>query len=106
MLVSLAESILAGGSYLAHQDALREDRAGQVLRAVAKGPAPETGSQLLPRFSPRRCQAVAAKLARTVVEPDPTVGLADGAPVTMDLDSTMTEVSGGLKMEFPGRESS
>jgi hypothetical protein len=97
LLVCLAESILAGGSHLAHLDPLREDEAGRVLRAVAEVPAPETASQLLPRFTERQCQAVVAELARAGVELDRMLGLPEGKPVTLDLDSTNTEVHGEQK---------
>ena len=75
LLVCLAESILAGGSHLAHLDPLREDEAGRVLRAVAEVPAPETVSQLLPRYTQRQCQAVVTELARAGVELDRMLGL-------------------------------
>ena len=97
LLVCLAESILAGGSHLAHLDPLREDGAGRVLRAVAEIPAPETVSQLLPRYTQRQCQAVVTELARAGVELDRMLGLPEAAPVTLDLDSTNTEVHGGQK---------
>ena len=95
LLVSLAESMLAGGSQLAHLDSLREDEAGRVLPAVAQVPAPETASQLLPRFTVRQCQGVVAELARAGVELDRMLGLSQQGPVTLDLDSTTTEVYGG-----------
>ena len=97
LLVSLAESIRAGGSHLAHLDSLREDEAGRVLRAVAEVPAPETASQLLPRFSERQCQKVVGELARSGVELDRMLGLLEQDPVTLDLDSTATEVYGRQK---------
>ena len=97
LLVSLAESMLAGGSHLAHLDSLREEAAGQVLRAVAEVPAPETASQLLPRFTVRQLRAVVAEFARAGVELDRALGLPQEEPVTLDLDSTTTEVFGGQK---------
>ena len=99
LLVCLGESILAGGSHLAHLDPLREDEAGRVLRAVARVPAPETASQLLPRFTQRRLEAVVAELAQAGVELDRMLGLPEQDPVTLDLDSTTTEVHGELKEE-------
>jgi hypothetical protein len=62
-LLSLAESMLAGGNHPVYLGPLRADEAGQVLQAVAEVPAPETVSQLLPRFMVRQCQA-GAELAR------------------------------------------
>lgn len=97
--MSLAESILAGGSHLAHLDPLREDEAGRVLRGVAEVPAPETASQLPPRFTQRHCQAVVAELAGAGVEMDRLLGLSEQDPVTPDLDSTTTEVYGMQKEE-------
>jgi hypothetical protein len=99
LLVCLAESMLAGGSHLAHLDSLREDEAGRVLRAVAEVPAPETASQLLPRFVVRQLQAVVAELARAGVELDRMLGLGQNDPVTLDLDSTTTEVHGRQKQD-------
>ena len=97
--MSLAESILAGGGHLAHLDPLREDEAGRVLRAVAEVPAPETAGQLLPQFTQRHCQAVVAELAGAGVEMDRLLGLSEQDPVTLDLDSTTTEVYGMQKEE-------
>jgi hypothetical protein len=97
LLVSLAESMLAGGSHLVHLDSLRLDEAGRVLRTVAEVPAPETASQLLPRFMVRQLQAVVAELARAGVELGRMPGLPQNDPMTLDLDSTTTEVYGGQK---------
>ena len=101
LLVSLAESMLAGGSHLAHLDSLREDEAGRVLRTVAEVPAPETASQLLPRLMVRQLQAVVAELARAGVELDRMLGLPQDDQVTLDLDSTTTEVYGGRRRTPP-----
>ena len=64
---------------------------------MAEVPAPETASQLLPRFMVRQLQAVAAELARDGVELDRMLGRPQNDPVTLDLDSTPTEVYGGQK---------
>jgi hypothetical protein len=94
---------------LAHLDSLREDGAGRVLRTVAEVPAPETASQLRPRFMVRQLQAVVAELARAGVELDRMLGLAQHDPVTLDLDSTTTEVHGGQQEDatynYEGRRS-
>lgn len=107
--MSLAESMLAGGSHLAHLDQLREEEAGSQLRAVTEVPALETASQLLPRFTVRQCQAVVAELARSGNELDRMLGLVADEWVTMDLDSTPTEVSGRQKedavYDYEGRSS-
>lgn len=76
---------------------MREDEAGRSLRAVAKVPAPETASQLLPRFTGGQCQAVVAELTGAGSELDRMLGLAAEEWVTMDLDSTATEVYGRQK---------
>lgn len=40
LMVSLAETVMAGGDHLVHLDQLRSDLAGAELRAVAATPAP------------------------------------------------------------------
>jgi hypothetical protein len=94
LLVSLAESMLAGGDHLVHLDVLRQDRAGEQLRAIAKPPAPTTAGQLLNRLDPQQRQAAVAALAEVGNQIDRHLGLPVGAPVTLDLDSTATEVYG------------
>jgi hypothetical protein len=66
---------------------------------VAEVPAPETASQLLPRFVVRQLQAAVAELARIGVELDRMLVLPEDQPVTLDLDSTTTEVHGRQKEE-------
>ena len=53
-VVSMAESVLAGGSHLSDVERLRADEAGASLRAVASPPAPSTAGQLFGRFALRQ----------------------------------------------------
>ena len=101
LLVSLAESMLAGGGPLAHLDPLREDGAGRVLRTVAEAPPPETASQLLPRRMVRQWQAVVAELAGAGVELDRMLGLPQEDQVTLDLDSPTSRVTGSRRRTPP-----
>ncbi|MGH7698580.1 MAG: IS1380 family transposase [Candidatus Dormibacteria bacterium] len=94
LLVSVAESILIGGDHLVHLDELRWDQAGASLRAVAEPPAPTTAGQLLPRFDQRQCRAAVGAMAEAGNHFDRHLGLPVEAPVTLDLDSTPTEVYG------------
>lgn len=97
LLVALAEMIAVGGDHLVHLDELREDEAGAELRAVGETPAPTTAGQLLRRLNARQCQAAVAELAKVGEEIDRQLGLTATAPVTLDLDSSDTEVYGRLK---------
>lgn len=94
LLVSVAESILIGGDHLVHLDELRQDRVGARLRAVAEPPAPTTAGQLLTRFTADQCRAAVAARAGIGNHFDRQLGLPVGGPVTIDLDSTHTEVYG------------
>lgn len=94
LLVSVAESILIGGDHLVHLDELRRDEAGAGLRAVAKPPAPTTAGQLLPRLGVRQCRAAVATMAAVGNRFDRHLGLAVEAPITIDLDSSGSEVHG------------
>jgi hypothetical protein len=94
LLVSVAESILIGGDHLVHLDELRRDQAGAVLRAVAEPPAPTTAGQLLPRLNQRHCRAAVQAIAEVGNHFDRELGLPVEGPVTLDLDSTATEVYG------------
>jgi hypothetical protein len=75
LLVSLAESMLAGGDHLVHLEVLRQDQAGEQLPAVAKTPAPTTAGQLLNRLDPRQRQAAVAALAEAGNQFDRHLGL-------------------------------
>lgn len=107
LLVALAESILAGGSHLAHLDVLRQDTAGAALRAVAAVPAPPTAGQLLRRFTRRQCHAAVATVAAAGNAFDAELGLDPHAPITLDGDATHTEVYGrqkeGAAFNYEGR---
>jgi hypothetical protein len=63
---------------------------------LGEAPAPTTAGQLLRRLSARQCQAAVAELAK-VGEDRPPAGADGGGPVTLDLDSSDTEVYGRLK---------
>src|SRR2546423_13983180 len=54
-VVSMAESVLAGGSHLSDVEALRADEAGASLRAGANPPAPPPAGQLFGRFKLPHC---------------------------------------------------
>jgi hypothetical protein len=97
LLVALAEMMAVGGDHLVHLDELREDEAGAELRAVGEVLAPTTAGQLMRRLNARQCQAAVTELARVGEEIDRELGLTAIAPVTLDLDSTDTEVYGRLK---------
>ena len=94
LLVALAEMIAVGGDHLVHLDELREDEASAELRAVGEALAPTTAGQLMRRLNARQCQAAVAELAKVGEEVDRQLGLTAMAPVTLDLDSSDTEVYG------------
>jgi hypothetical protein len=98
LLISLAEMLAVGGDHLVHLEELREDRAGAELRAAGKVPAPTTAGQLMRRLNARQCQAAVAELARIGDEVDRELGLTASGPVTLDLDSTDSEVYGRHKL--------
>jgi hypothetical protein len=93
-LVSVAETIAAGGSHLAHLEVVRGDDAGAQMRAVAETPPPTTAGQLLARFTISQCRAVVRELAVAGNQLDRQLGLPVAAPVTLDMDSTLSEVYG------------
>ncbi len=59
--------------------------------------APSTAGQLMRRLNARQCQVAVAELAKIGKEVDGEVGLTAPGPVTLDLDSSDTEVYGRLK---------
>ncbi len=93
-LVSVAETIAVGASHLAHLDLVRLDEAGAQVRAVAGTPPPTTAGQLLRRFGIWQCRAAVMELAVAGNELDRQLGLPVAAPVTLDMDSTLSEVYG------------
>jgi len=97
LLVALAEMMAVGGDHLVHLDELREDEAGAELRAVGEVLAPTTAGQLMRRLTARQCQVAVTELAKIGEEVDRQLGLTAMAPVTLDLDSTDTEVYGRHK---------
>jgi hypothetical protein len=99
VLAALAESMLAGGSHVMHLLLPREDEVGSVLRAVPNVPNPFTAYQLLQRFTPEQCRAAIAAVAAVGNLVDQDLGLDAAAPVTLDIDTTPTEVYGTQKEE-------
>jgi hypothetical protein len=97
LMVSLAETIMVGGDHLVHLDQLRGDLAGAELRAVAAAPAPTTAGQLLKRFRLGQSRAVVAAMAELGNRFDRQMGLSVKAPVTLDMDGTLSEVYGRHK---------
>src|SRR5215831_19060510 len=78
-------------------DQLRGDPAGAELRAVPAAPAPTTAGQLLKRFQAGQCRAVVSALAELGNRFDRQHELAVSAPVTLDMDGSLSEVYGRLK---------
>ncbi len=54
--------------------------------------APTTAGQLMRRLNARQCQSAVAELAKIAEEVDGELGLMASGPVTLDLDSSDTEV--------------
>ena len=107
LLVSLAETMMAGGNHLAHLEVLRQDAAGAGLRAVAETPAPTTAGQLRRRLTVAQLRAVLTATAEAGNVLDAELGLAAAARVTLDIDATTTEVYGrqkqGAAFNYEGR---
>ena len=97
LMVSLAETIMVGGDHLVHLDQLRGDLAGAELRAVAATPAPTTAGQLLKRLTLGQSRAVVVAMAERGNRFDRQHELPVSAPVTLDMDGTLSEVYGRLK---------
>jgi hypothetical protein len=95
-LVSVAESVFVGGDCLSDVEALRRDEAGAALRAVAEAPAPTTAGQYFRRFRLPDLWKVEEAVAEAGNALDRMLGLAPGV-VTLDADSTHTEVFGAAK---------
>ena len=97
--MSLAESIWAGCSHLAHLDPLREDEAGRVPRAVAGGARSGDRQPAAAAVHPAPLPGGGGRAGRGGVEMDRLLGLSEQDPVTLALDSTTTEVYGMQKEE-------
>ena len=95
-LVSMAESVLAGGSHLSDVERLRADGAGASLRAVANPPAPSTAGQLFGRFKLPDCWRLERASAEAANGLDEALGLGPGI-ITLDADSTTCETFGAKK---------
>jgi len=102
VMVSLAETMLAGGDFLCDLDHQREDTAGLRLRAVANVPASTTVIGLGKRFDEQtrahieRANAKLVKVAFGLLPKKRRTDLAAQRP-TIDLDPTDTEVYGRMK---------
>ncbi len=95
-VVSMAESVLAGGSHLSDVEALRADGAGASLRAVANPPAPSTAGQLFSRFKITDCWKLERASAEAANGLDKALGLKPGT-ITLDADSTTCQTFGAKK---------
>lgn len=95
-VVSMAESVLAGGSHLCDVGVLRADEAGASLRAVASPPAPSTAGQFFGRFALRDCRRLERASACAANGLDEALGLTPGT-VTLDADSTTCQTFGAKK---------
>ena len=95
-VVSMAESVLAGGSHLSDVEALRADEAGACLRAVANPPAPSTAGQLFSRFKITDCWKLERASAEAANGLDKALGLKPGT-ITLDADSTTCRTFGAKK---------
>ena len=102
VMVSLAETMLAGGDFLCDLDHQREDAAGLRLRAVPDVPASTTVIGLGQRFDERtrdhveRANAKLVKSAFALLPATRRASLVAQRP-TIDLDPTDTEVYGRMK---------
>ncbi len=92
LMVSLAETVMVGGDHLVHLDQLRGDLAGAELRAAAMPPAPTTASQLLKGFQVDQCRAVVAATSELGNHFSRQHELPVSAPVTLDMDGSLSEV--------------
>jgi hypothetical protein len=71
LMVSLAETVMAGGDHLVNLDQLRGDLAAAELRAVAAAPAPTTAGQALKRFGAVSPSTRASRVAASRSESNP-----------------------------------
>lgn len=105
LLVSLAETMLAGGDFMVDLDRQRTDAAGAVLRAVPAVPSSSTFRDLGKRFNPGVLAGVEEAngdlVARwfDVIDDERRQALMDVRP-TIDLDTTDVEVYGRQKEGF------
>jgi len=102
LVVSMAESMLAGGDFMCDLDTLRADTAGAVLRAVPDAPAPTTFIALARRFDAAAIgdlESAVGAMATTWFEtlPDARRQALAAVRPTVDLDPTDIEVYGRKK---------
>lgn len=98
LVVSLAESQLAGGDFFDDLKVLRADAAGAVLRAVAHAPAPQTALELASRFNLSHLRCVEVALSDAGAALDAQLGR-DPVWVTLDVDALPVEVYGRRKQD-------
>lgn len=112
VVVSMAESMIADGDFMADLDTLRADRAGAPLRAVEHPPAPTTFALAARRFDGAALQALESAMAAVVgawftLLPAPRRALLEATRPTIDLDGTDVEVYGtkkqGVAWNYEGR---
>ena len=105
VILSLVESILAGGDFLCDVDTRRADTAGSAVRAVACPPASPTIIGLTKRFTATQIagleQANATLIARAwaALPAKRRTAVAETRP-TLDIDPTDVEVYGPKKQGF------
>jgi len=97
LAVAIAEAQLAGAECFDDIEAMRSDRAGASLRAVAEAPSAPTARQLACRFRVGHIRAIERAMARCGNELDRQLGRDASEPVTLDLDATETPVHGRRK---------
>ena len=104
VIVSMAESMLADGDFMCDLDALRADRAGSALRAVAAPPAPTTFAAAAARFDDTAVASVEKAMGVLVARWFNLLPAARRAHLaatrpTIDLDGTDIEVYGSKKQK-------
>ncbi|MEX0757640.1 MAG: IS1380 family transposase [Acidimicrobiia bacterium] len=102
LVVSMAESLLAGGDFLCDLDELRADTAGRELRTVADPPASTTAGELARRFTATHVAGIEAGWAATTARavtllPEATRDRLTATRPTIDIDPTDVEVYGTNK---------
>lgn len=94
-ILSLVASMLTGGSHIDHADRLR---AGSTQRVLPFGVmAPSTLGTFLRSFTWGHVRQLDKALGETLRRVWSQIGHPDGKPVTLDVDSTICEVSGKTK---------
>lgn len=102
LVLSMAESMLAGGDFMCDLDHLRADHAGAGLRAVPDAPAPTTFIALAKRFNHARTGDLESAVGAMVTTwfaalPAPRRHCLGEVRPTVDIDPTDIEVYGPKK---------